>query len=193
MRKESKEIPKRQIEFRGGGVHTRSRRRCRRATLPLEVLRPPSVQKRRGKPRPSHRLTARVEHPVRIPIANSIRQARYTQEEPTCQYIVPYKSTRAVQFGGVGMVWWEPRRSREQEAPVHDLGERWVFRNPPVEMVCSICFSASLVHSCPDHTHPPRKIRWREFKLGTIDLYAFFVFSIDVEVKFGKIDQTVGP
>ena len=59
-------------------------------------------------------------------------------------------------------------------------------------MICSICFSASLVHGCPDHTHPPRKIWWRKRKLGTIDLYAFFVFSIDVEVKFSKIDQTVG-
>ena len=88
------------------------------------------------------------------------------------------------------MVRRDPRRGREQEGSVHNVGERGVSRNPAVEIAGSISFSASGFHSCLDHTHPARKIWWG--KLEDIKRDGLLISSTYEEVKFGEIHQTVG-
>lgn len=104
--------------------------------------------------------------------------------------VTPHEGTCAVQPGGARRVWGDPWRSREKEAPVHDIGERWMFRNPAVEIISSICFPPSLLYGRPDHAHPARKI-WR-CKLEDIKHDGLLISSVYVEVKFGEIHQTIG-
>ena len=72
---------------------------------------------------------------------------------------------------------------------MHNIGERWMFGNPAVEIIGSICFPPSLFHGRPDHAHPARKI-WR-CKLEDIKHEWLIIFSAYVEVKFGEIHQTI--
>lgn len=65
-----------------------------------------------------------------------------------------------------------------------------MFRNPPVEVEGSICFSASLVYGFPEHTHPSRKVG--RGKLEDIIYDGVLIESTDVEVAFGKNRQSVG-
>jgi len=108
-----------------------------------------------------------------------------------CQDVVPHKGTRAVQLSGAGMAWRDPRGSREIEAPVHDIGERWVVRNPAAKVISSVGFPPSLFHSLPDDTHPVGKVWGRE--LGHIKKYRSLISSAHDEGKFGKDYQTTGP
>lgn len=66
-----------------------------------------------------------------------------------------------------------------------------MVRNPPVEMIRGVRISAPLFHGRPDHTHPPRKKRWR--KLRDIKHDWIFILPGYEEFKFGEVGQTVGP
>jgi len=108
-----------------------------------------------------------------------------------CQDVIPHIGSRAVQSSGAGMACRDPRGSREVETPAHDVGERWVFRNPAGKVNSSVGFSPSLFHSLSDNTHPAGKV-WRR-ELGDIENYRFLISSAYDEGKFGEIYQTTGP
>ena len=54
----------------------------------------------------------------------------------------------------------------------------------------SIRLSASLFYGFPDHAHPSRKVGWG--KLEDIKHDGLQITSIYIEVKFGKVHQSVG-
>ena len=88
------------------------------------------------------------------------------------------------------MVFWDPRGSREKEAPVYSIGERWMVRNPSAEVKGCVRISASFFYSLSNHTHPPRKVGWG--KLEDIKHDGFLVTSGYIEVEFGENGQSVG-
>ena len=58
---------------------------------------------------------------------------------------------------------------------MHDVGIRWVFRKPAVNVISSVDFSPSLFHGLPNDTHPAGKV-WRR-ELGDIKNQGFLIWS----------------
>lgn len=73
---------------------------------------------------------------------------------------------------------------------MYNIGERWMFRNPSVEVKGSIRVSTSLFDGCPDHTHPSGKVGWS--KLEDVKHHRLLVRSGHIKVVLGKTRQSVG-